>query len=679
MFIPTYIRTPIGQIGQDIESLNDRVGMLEVGGRQLGIEAVNVQAPPFNVVGDGVTNVREALQSALVSADDSGVTIYLPPGVYQVERFSTLAYSLRLYQKKNLRIIGVRGRTWIRHPAGLPNSSIAVMIIDDCENITIEGVGFDGNWGNEVGLSDSQAGLNHTTQGDPKNYGLMIRGGRNITIRDCVFKQCYGDFIWVGASAQSIDVYREGATNIRILNCDGDMSARSGVALASKCQDVIIDNCRFTNTFASPVDTEPVEQACRNIVVSNCYLSGWWNPSNPNRSGNVAIAISGGKFVAPNPGNYAWNYRVVNNVVRGSIIIQNAEDIIVANNRVVCDWDNYSLAPILVQMYASGIQILNNYIYDRTTVHPDSSRGHDAAIQVQLYGSGTWIGQPTSVRVAGNMVNVRNGRHGIKVEGTGGLAYASGPIVPGFQGVATEVTDSSLTVATAEWIPDQWRGYRVRIGNAHATIVGNTANTLNLWVEIGHTSAWRTALGDPKSTPTDTEFHVFGVTGVVDVDSNKIDCTDDGNGPGGYGVYIYTYRAGMRVRVRGNDIRNASGSGIDVKCVDANRKIISLEISDNKVWDDQAVPTCQSAIQFESPTHIERLILNNNQAGDGVVDNTVGLTSGVWLVNDGPVQIWAGHGEPAHSAPLGSLYLRRDAESATLYVNTSGSTTWTAK
>jgi hypothetical protein len=46
----------------------------------------------------------------------------------------------------------------------------------------------------------------------------------------------------------------------------------------------------------------------------------------------------------------------------------------------------------------------------------------------------------------------------------------------------------------------------------------------------------------------------------------------------------------------------------------------------------------------------------------------------------GQVQIFSGSGAPTFSAPQGSLYLRTDGSSTSTraYINTNGSTTWTA-
>src|SRR5262249_39472131 len=108
--------------------------------------------------------------------------------------------------------------------------------------------------GYAVGRQTSNAGINHTTQADPKNYLIQAPGTKNLTIEKCLFKQAYGDFIWLGTSSTD---HTSWSTNARIMNCDGDMACRNAVTLGSGVNGAIIENCKFTNIRSQAIDGEP--------------------------------------------------------------------------------------------------------------------------------------------------------------------------------------------------------------------------------------------------------------------------------------------------------------------------------------------------------------------------------------------------------------------------------------
>jgi hypothetical protein len=84
----------------------------------------------------------------------------------------------------------------------------------------------------------------------------------------------------------------------------------------------------------------------------------------------------------------------------------------------------------------------------------------------------------------------------------------------------------------------------------------------------------------------------------------------------------------MRVRVRGNTIKNANTHAINIQPVDANRPFIYLQITDNHAFDDQVSHTCADAVHFTSASFITKLVLRGNTNDTGCGSNTTGLTSG---------------------------------------------------
>ena len=179
---------------------------------------------------------------------------------------------------------------------------------------------------------------------------------------------------------------------------------------------------------------------------------------------------------------------------------------------------------------------------------------------------------------------------------------------------------------------------------------------------MGH--APRQSGATPAVGPSGSPYTIYKISGIVEVSNNHIDCWNDGNGAGGYGIYCYAFRSGMRVNILNNQIRNAMTHAIDIRPSDEKRPFVFLSICDNYAFDDQveAERTCIDVVHFEAagPTLITKMVLRNNVNGDGVVSNVTGLTSGMWLINDGTPQIWAGYGLPngAITAPLGSSFHR---------------------
>ena len=184
-----------------------------------------------------------------------------------------------------------------------------------------------------------------------------------------------------------------------------------------------------------------------------------------------------------------------------------------------------------------------------------------------------------------------------------------------------------------------------------ASVASNTADTLTLWGESnggapGDMPAWTNPLGESADTPANgSTYIIYGESGIVEVLDNHIDCSDDGYGGGSYGIKVGSFRSGQRSRVRGNNIKNAGTAAIRVQFVDAARKQLHLEITDNVAWDDQLTPTCTTVLSFSGTPAYDKLILRGN-TGDAAMTHVSGLTTGTWLIADGAVSQWAGFGSP---------------------------------
>ncbi len=202
-------------------------------------------------------------------------------------------------------------------------------------------------------------------QVDPKNVAVFMYGsdGNNrtpntdIIFEDCRFKDTYGDFVWIGAWT----------SDVKLINCHGDLSARNGVTLSSFAGSVTMRGCSWQNIFTTAVDSEPVDAGNYSITIDDCDLGGWSNPYH-DTAGNGALSIQGGTVGRPAAWNQARNWRVTNTrITDGSILITDAENVQVTECEIVCDFNGTSTAPICLTMKCDNVWINRNKVYSRLT------------------------------------------------------------------------------------------------------------------------------------------------------------------------------------------------------------------------------------------------------------------------------------------------------------------------
>jgi FlaG/FlaF family flagellin (archaellin) len=116
---------------------------------------VDVTQAPYNATGDGATDDRAAIQAAINAVIAAGGgTLYFPPGTYKVGRNGANAFCLDLNGCRNVAFRGEPGKSRIKHPddvaAGLgggTNAYCRMLWVRNCWDLDIEGLIFDGNWG----------------------------------------------------------------------------------------------------------------------------------------------------------------------------------------------------------------------------------------------------------------------------------------------------------------------------------------------------------------------------------------------------------------------------------------------------------------------------------------------------------------------------------------------------
>lgn len=519
-------------------------------------------------------------------------------------------------------------------------------------------------------------GLNQITQRDPHNHLIFSHavGGdiRNLKISRVTFSQAYGDGLWLGGDGTSGGQSGAigGTQGVVVRDCEFDMCARNGTSLIYGT-DFRFEHTNFNNIITTAIDTEPVEAQVVKVVIEDCVLRLWWNEFSDTFKN--ALSISGGVVTTPAEWNYAQDYRVTGCRIYGSVFISDAIDVQFRGNTVISDFVSGSAAPILLEEFCDDIWILDNYVYYRNGQTNDINRGCIEVTRLQVDAVSAM--QSANVTIAGNTVHARGGVDGIYVAVPGGG--------PGFAGVATSITNTTLVLTGAGWTANEFLGHQVVSGGVVATIASNTSDTLALatWHADG-INGWLDARGQPQSTPAAGSFTIQPTGGVVDITKNTIDCVaSDGQPAGRYGIHLTTestwgvFFNDMRVNISDNDVRGGNPHGVHVFLFSVPA-IKYLSVCDNFAYDNQFVPTCTHCVFFDNQAgafdvvaQIRKLVLFGNRTGESVPNNVGGLTSGFWLEVDGPHQQLSGFGSPEGvvTAPLASTFYRRDGGMGTTF------------
>lgn len=557
-----------------------------------------------------------------------------------------------------------------------------------------------------VWVNSNENGINHTGYGpglaNPSLHGVMSRGSKNISYTRCKFFDIYGDGVWLGLGAD--DDTHNRTQYVLFDSCEFDLIARDGVSFSSGASDVEIRSSKMRNVHNACIDAETqylTGQTPNIYIHHNTELRGWPTAY----QAQFIIECTAGYPAGLNRASAALGWRIDSNVIYGVTHIKGAIAGSMTNNTVYYSVQDAAVAyaPIYIVGANDNFNVDGNTVYDWGAKSVSTSEAHNGAIHITHVPGGSAANfQPGALRVRNNTIHARNGLHGIWVNSQGHGTYgATGAVVASVTGTATSVVENGTTATLADtsktWVLNQFKGWTVRIGNVHALVKSNTAGagtsvlTLEAGVTLPGTAepyAWRHWDGSFALAPAAGTYYLYSPSGFLDIDGNHIDCGADGNAKGGAGIYLFNDRAGGRMSVTNNKIKNADNWGI-VVAGDTPVPVAFLELRGNRAWDDQNPQTTSAAIRFvneESLTSIGKLIMADNGQGGGAAVSAFSCgdaltgTGAKWLEADGVRQEWTGYGVPAHAAPIGSTYVNLDGTGAnSLYVNTDGGTTWSAR
>lgn len=219
----------------------------------------------FGAKGDGVTDDASAIRSALASLSSTGGVIYFPVGTYLVKS-AVLFYSNQI-------LLFEHGAT-IKQGAAIDSlmrnySTTSIGGYDGTHDSMIIGATFDGG--------------TYTTN----NTLLGFCHAKNITIRDCKFKNAYGNWH---------DLEINSSQYVLVENCDFDGSRKTGqngenlqfdgagstsyypwgdIKIDSTvCQYIEIRGCHFHGNTISPAIGNHSNMAHEFVKIHDCVIDG---------------------------------------------------------------------------------------------------------------------------------------------------------------------------------------------------------------------------------------------------------------------------------------------------------------------------------------------------------------------------------------------------------------------
>jgi len=224
-------------------------------------DALNVKW--FGAMGDGSTDDTDVIQQVLDAVPASGGTVFIPNGEYMI---NTL---VALKPNSNTDLLLAPGAVL----KAIPNAANLYHIINivSKDHVTVQG-GM---------LAGDRYG--HLAATGEHGMGISIRSSRNVTIRDTIIKDCWGDGIYIGIVSATTRIQCE---NINILNVTCENNRRQGMSVTA-CVGGLALGSRFNQTNGvepqSGIDIEPNEgDVVQNFTVLNCVC-------NDNKGSGIAI------------------------------------------------------------------------------------------------------------------------------------------------------------------------------------------------------------------------------------------------------------------------------------------------------------------------------------------------------------------------------------------------------
>lgn len=323
------------------------------------IASATCDVTAFGATGNGTTDDRAAIQSAINACSSSGDRdVYLPSGTYLVTQAGSAFYNLDLPAGIRLRGASQAGAV-IKQAAGTAGSVRILQITGD--DIHVEDLTLDGNKANQAA--------------DEHRAGIFATSTNRLVVHNVTAQNFTGDgfYLYVGANQSTLrNVYATG-------------NARNGITLGASITGAVVTASRFIGNAAQQVDSEPGSGATvNNISITDCTIDG------AGVSNDYALTVSGSGSASR---SYGWT--VAGNTINGGIFVVWTDGVGIVGNKGI----NPTTKPsVTVYRKSTNVSIASNdFRMTQTTVN---SLGAISVI-------GTGAGQtPERVAVTGNTVKV---------------------------------------------------------------------------------------------------------------------------------------------------------------------------------------------------------------------------------------------------------------------------------
>jgi polygalacturonase len=216
--------------------------------RFLKFDQTKIDVMQAGAVGNGLIDDTAVLQACINLANTTGLPIQMPLGTFIVSK-TVNPWCLQLKSSVKIRGVGI-GKTVIKLADGSTNNNSRVFSNSAAiANTTLEGITIDGNKANYTG-----------SVLDEQNHGLFtVPGSTGITLRECEFKNCKGDGVYVQGS------------KVLVTECQFRGNYRIGLHFSKSSEIVVSNNIIDDSDIAMKVELDPgdVNQVMKNIQVVN--------------------------------------------------------------------------------------------------------------------------------------------------------------------------------------------------------------------------------------------------------------------------------------------------------------------------------------------------------------------------------------------------------------------------
>jgi hypothetical protein len=322
--------------------------------------SLDVTQPPYNAVGDGVTDDSTALQNCILDASSSGMTVWIPVGNYMISKFvglpsnttiqgagmwyTTLLGNASLYNTTSSKRVAIYGAGNNIHV-----SDFAITGFLNYRNDGEPNDGLGGYYG--TGSTISRVWVEHT------KTGAWITGSSGLVVSDCRFRDTIADGINLQSGMQGTIVTNcttrgtgddcfaiwpnSGSTGFNVFtHCTGQLPFLANGGAIYGAVSNTIEDCAFTDipygcgiyiAGAFPVSANngfsgtTVAQRCNLTRCGGCDPNGW--------SWRAALTIapgSGGTF--QNVTNVNINHiNITNSLCYGVEVLNSSSSGVVSN------------------------------------------------------------------------------------------------------------------------------------------------------------------------------------------------------------------------------------------------------------------------------------------------------------------------------------------------------------